>query len=493
MSYTPRRFPAQKMLPENLEPRRLFAAVLPSIYETFLVELINRARSNPTAEAARYSLSSLNEGVPAEDTISTTAKQPLAINPYLTDAARDHSQYMVDTDNFSHDEGANDPGDRMTLAGYSFTGSWTWGENIAQNGTTGTLNPISATSQAHSDLFKDVGYAGRGHRVNIMNNAFREIGAGVATGGFNGYNSALVTEDFARTGTAIYLCGVAYTDNITNDNFYTPGEGLGGVTITAKRNSDNATFSMQTWASGGYSLALPTGTYTVTASGGALGGTVTNTGVSIGTQNIHQNFTPDNLDAFATISAGKLTVQGTTGVDAIKVDYDGSAYTISRNQTSTTLAGAGVTSIDVYAQDGDDLVQLTANLPHGVYVDAGAGNDMILGSFNPDTITAGAGKDKVYGNLGNDRLNGNGGHDKLYGEAGKDRLYGGLGNDTMEGGSSTDRFYDEGGTNFAFGQGGDDYFYLRNSVVDVLYGQAGIDHAQVDGGDALEGVEDLLA
>ena len=44
--------------------------------EQFILELLNRARLDPGAEAARYGFA-LNEGVPAVDTITTAAKQPL--------------------------------------------------------------------------------------------------------------------------------------------------------------------------------------------------------------------------------------------------------------------------------------------------------------------------------------------------------------------------------------------------------------------------------
>src|SRR5688500_11676554 len=107
-----------QMLP--LEARRLFAVAFPTANEVLLVELINRARANPAAEASRLGIA-LNEGVPAEDTISTAAKQPLAINPYITDAARKHSQWMIDNDTFSHTgAGGTSPHQRMANAGYSF-------------------------------------------------------------------------------------------------------------------------------------------------------------------------------------------------------------------------------------------------------------------------------------------------------------------------------------------------------------------------------------
>src|SRR4051794_28856329 len=88
------------VLAESLESRRLLSAVYPTNLEQYDVELINRGRANPTAEASRYGVP-LNEGL-AAGTISTAAKQPLAINPYLDDSARRHSQWMIDADVFSH-------------------------------------------------------------------------------------------------------------------------------------------------------------------------------------------------------------------------------------------------------------------------------------------------------------------------------------------------------------------------------------------------------
>jgi hypothetical protein len=63
--------------------------VEPTAYEQYILELINRARANPGAEAARLGID-LNQGL-AAGTISTAAKQPLAFNPLLIDAARGHS------------------------------------------------------------------------------------------------------------------------------------------------------------------------------------------------------------------------------------------------------------------------------------------------------------------------------------------------------------------------------------------------------------------
>src|ERR1700759_265966 len=102
----------------------------PSAYEQYLLELVNAARANPTATASSLGIG-LNDGLPA-GTISGTPEAPLAFNPSLISAAQQHSAWMLANNTFSHTgAGGSSPGDRMTAAGYTFTGSWAWGENIA--------------------------------------------------------------------------------------------------------------------------------------------------------------------------------------------------------------------------------------------------------------------------------------------------------------------------------------------------------------------------
>ncbi|HHI81607.1 MAG TPA: CAP domain-containing protein, partial [Rhizobiales bacterium] len=144
--------------------------------EQLMLELVNRARLDPAGEAARYGID-LNDGLPP-GTISADAKQPLAMNPLLVDAALGHSQWMIDNDVFSHTgAGGSSPGDRMSSAGYSFTGSWSWGENISWQGTTGTPDLTAYVYSQHESLFKS-----SGHRENIENDYFREVGIGQISG-----------------------------------------------------------------------------------------------------------------------------------------------------------------------------------------------------------------------------------------------------------------------------------------------------------------------
>jgi len=276
---------------ERLELRRLLSAtgMEPTAAEQYMLELINRARANPAAEASADGID-LNEGL-APGTISPDAKQPLAFNPLLISAARSHSDWMIQNQTFAHNEGNIDPGGQMSAAGYPFVGNWTWGQNIAFRGQTGSAPNVPQTvGQEEKDLFIDAGIDGRGHRTNLMSDAFKEIGVGVGTGTYQGYNAVMSTQDFAAESGDSFLTGVAYRDSDGN-NFYSVGEGLDSITITATRASDNAVFTAMTWSAGGYTLALPAGTYSVTATGTGLG-TVTSDGVVISNRNVQLDFTP---------------------------------------------------------------------------------------------------------------------------------------------------------------------------------------------------------
>ncbi len=234
----------------------------PTAQEVLVMELVNRARANPEAEAARYGIG-LNDGITGT-AITATPKQPLAHNLLLIDAARTHSQWMLDADIFSH-TGMNNstPSARMSAAGYLFTGSWMSGENIAWGGTTGSsINLTSYALVHHEGLFKSPG-----HRVNILEANFRELGIGQKQGNFisnsTNYLSSMLTQNFARSGTSYYLTGVVYKD-LNNNEFYDVGEGLSGINISF----NGATYPV--YATGAYSIPVSNGTYNLTISGDAL-------------------------------------------------------------------------------------------------------------------------------------------------------------------------------------------------------------------------------
>ena len=473
------------VLCEALEGRALFATAYPTAQEQLLVEMINRGRSDPAAEATRYGIS-LNEGVEPEDLILPGAKQPVAVNLNLTYAAKEHSFWLVDNDTFSHTgAGGSTPHSRMSAAGYGFTGSYASGENIAYRGSTKSIDATAMTAQIHQDLFVDKGYTGRGHRLNLMNGDFREIGTGVYQGvftsGTTSFNAVMATEDFAKSGTNVFLTGVAYTDGIVNDDFYTVGEGVGAYTITAVRASDNATFTTTTWTSGGYTLALPPGTYTVTgANGNTLGGPITHQSVVIGTENVKRDFRPDMVTApFATLTNGHLEVNGTEGREDVKLTLAGGTITVSRNGAIQQFAASSVTSIAVFLL-GDNDTLVVGDGVMGLYCDGGMGNDKLFGGQFNDILTGNGNHDTLYGGPGDDRLNGSGGHDKLFGETGRDILLGDFGYDVLDGGAHVDRLFPGIGQDTCYGQQGDDLIYSLDNEPDTLYGASGNDTAEVD-------------
>ncbi|MGF1478970.1 MAG: CAP domain-containing protein [Cyanophyceae cyanobacterium] len=258
----------------------------PTDYEQYMLEMINRARSKPTGEAEQFDIG-LNQGL-SSGTISGTSKPPLAFNTDLIDAAREHSRWMLNTNTFSHKgAGGSNAGDRMEAAGYEFNGSSRWGENIAWRGTTGTPQQEAYVTRLHESLFES-----SGHRKNILQEDFREIGVGLSTGKFKEYNAVMATQNYAKSGSSTFLTGVVYDDAIVDDDFYTVGEGINDVRITAKRQSDGQQFSTTTYDSGGYQMQLEAGDYIVSFLGSGFNESFS---VNIDSQNVKLDLATDDL------------------------------------------------------------------------------------------------------------------------------------------------------------------------------------------------------
>ncbi|MEU7555371.1 CAP domain-containing protein [Streptomyces sp. NPDC044571] len=102
----------------------------------------------------------------------------LTVNAKLTSAALNHSKDMAAHANMSHTgSDGSDPGERITRAGYAWM---TYGENVAYG--------YSTPQQVMTGWMNSPG-----HRENILNCAFKEIGVGLA--GPNSY----WTQDFGAT------------------------------------------------------------------------------------------------------------------------------------------------------------------------------------------------------------------------------------------------------------------------------------------------------
>ncbi|MCS6943548.1 MAG: CAP domain-containing protein [Geminocystis sp.] len=277
----------------------------PTPVDQLMLELINRARSNPQQEANRLLGGNLNEGVSPQWYISPTPKQPLAFNPYLIDAAYLHSKWMLDNDVFSHTgvNGTNSQ-QRMAMAGYQFIPPWGSGENIAWKGTTGSMDYVKFAIDNYVNLFVDYNYPNRSHRVTMLWDEFREVGIASLQGVFTfnriNYNAVVTTQNFAysrKDGDGAFLTGVIYTDSVVDDDFYTIGEGIGNIRIIAKNITTGSRYETTSWQTGGYSLFLPPGDYLVSFIGNLdqdPKDDIVKAWVTIGNTNIKLDLATDN-------------------------------------------------------------------------------------------------------------------------------------------------------------------------------------------------------
>jgi uncharacterized protein YkwD len=114
----------------------------------------------------------------------------LCVHPALTNAARSHSQEMLDKGYFAHNSfNGETVKARLERFGYTFSGYafWKYGENIYWGSGT-SASPDSA----HKWWMNSTG-----HKANILNRDFREVGIGVRAGTYKGIAGAkMYTVDF---------------------------------------------------------------------------------------------------------------------------------------------------------------------------------------------------------------------------------------------------------------------------------------------------------
>ncbi|WP_094674163.1 CAP domain-containing protein [Hydrocoleum sp. CS-953] len=434
----------------------------PTAQDQYMLELVNRGRANPQEEAVRYLNGDINQGLSA-GTISTDAKQPLAFNLNLNTAAEDHGQYLLDNNLFTHTgEGGTNSRQRMQAAGYTFTNPSGNGENLAWNGSTGFIDFTNAVGKNHDGLVNSTG-----HRKNLMNDEYDEIGISSLQGPFtrNGttFNAVMSTQNFAYSGAiGPFITGVAYTDDEVSDDFYTVGEGIGEITVTAVDTTDsNNTFTTTTWDAGGYSLDVAANTtYDVTFSGdldddGQADDRATYR-VTVGSENVKQDVVSDSLPV-PTGSDDNLHVNGTT---SLVKGFPG-------NDTLTGISGddsihGGVGNDVLNGELGNDY--LIGSKGDDI-LNGDGGNDLLNGGTGNDIINGGTGNDTIKGYTDNDILNGDGGNDLLNGGPGNDIINGGTGNDIIKGNIGNDTLTGVDPTAVQPG----------NNEIDTLRGDAGAD------------------
>jgi Ca2+-binding RTX toxin-like protein len=200
------------------------------------------------------------------------------------------------------------------------------------------------------------------------------------------------------------------------------------------------------------------------------------------------------------LTGSTLRVYGGAGADEIAFALqkgDPRTLRVSLNGTVTKFRAGDVVNVIIGAADGHDLVH-TGGLSFKTKIDAGAGDDTVIGGASMDRVTAGPGDDSVVGasgidvidagdgddvvhaGRGNDTVNAGNGADLVYGNAGDDLISGMLGNNTVYGNEGVDVIYGDLGEDLLAGGAGNDLIQA-NGGNDRVFGEAGDDF--VGGGD----------
>ncbi|WP_300017820.1 CAP domain-containing protein [uncultured Roseobacter sp.] len=126
---------------------------------------------------------------------------PVELELRLNESSEDHSQWMLEEDQFSHTgENGTSAGDRMRNADFEFEGAWSWGENIAFQSERGEPGLADDVVDLHNSLMNSPG-----HRANILNPDYEVIGLGIEVGEFDGFEAVMVTQNFASTDAELQL------------------------------------------------------------------------------------------------------------------------------------------------------------------------------------------------------------------------------------------------------------------------------------------------
>lgn len=265
----------------------------PTAEQQFLLELTNRMRANPSAELdLLVNLTSAGEwGSPRSEHLtvssalasynvsatalisqwgSLTPAAPLAWNNQLAATAATYSNVLVSADANAHNLDGMTLGQRLTAGGFT-----TQRLDSAESLFATAVDVQHAHAAFAIDWGPDGGdgtgiQPGATHREVLMDPLLKEIGIGFQTISIPITNMEVtgplvVTQHFSSryrsNGVSLVsdsiLTGVIYHDSVLNDQFYTPGEGVGGALVFVYNNATNELVaSGQTNSVGGFNITL---------------------------------------------------------------------------------------------------------------------------------------------------------------------------------------------------------------------------------------------
>ena len=117
------------------------------------------------------------------------------------------------------------------------------------------------------------------------------------------------------------------------------------------------------------------------------------------------------LSLSVSVDAGVLIVQGDKRANVITVDQNATAVSVTLDDSTFSTPLRKVKSIRILGMEGNDVLTLTPNvtLPAGLF--GGAGNDTLVGSDHPTTLSGDAGNDILRSGRGKDVVSGGAGTD----------------------------------------------------------------------------------
>lgn len=156
----------------------------------------------------------------------------------------------------------------------------------------------------------------------------------------------------------------------------------------------------------------------------------------------------------------------------VRLGKDIFAQIVTSNSATTTETSDNTTIFSeievVNLGSGDDLVDGSVTTK-GITVDAGNGDDTVIGGSGNDSVEGGEGDDVIIGGAGNDTLFGGDGNDAIAGGTGNDVLHGGAGDDSLFGGEGDDKISGGDGDDLIVGGAGNDTIFGGDGN-DLIFG-----------------------
>ncbi|TAF51572.1 MAG: hypothetical protein EAZ61_10285 [Oscillatoriales cyanobacterium] len=486
--------------------------IFPSPNEQYLLELTNRIRLDPSNELNRILLSRDKEVSNALDYFGTDLSvlrqqwttlepaPPLAWSGELHNSAETHNQRTIAADTQSHFL-PNEPGliDRIREAGYDPS-------SVAEN----IFAYPESIEAAHAGFAIDWGVGPHGiqepagHRISMTNSLYREVGIDITEerDPNTSVGTFVVTQHFGIDRNAIwgmsdaYLVGVVYDDTIRDDNFYTPGEGRGDVTITVADLVNDRVFSTTTWEAGGYQIALPKGQYRVDFQAdwnndGAI--EIVSRQIAMGDDNLKLDLVADPEELKDSMTPAPTNAD--LGTTATPTAINDTRFPLSHDMSYDDIllleldVPSGIEPLeletlnpDSYADHSSDLRDVIFGLPMSDTIIGAGGNDYIAGDNGDDTLFGNRGDDGILGGEGDDVIFGGRGHDAIDAGNNNDIVMADYGDDTIVGGDGSDTLFGNDGADQIDGGSGNDYL-LGGLDNDTLLGSAGDDQLNGQLGD----------